>query len=262
MEDILKKLELARKNLKMLDGLSQTTSQSGVLSLEQKEKNKNAIKLQEAEQNLKKLSEVSGTYDFQTIQIIGNTIPESWCPEVVSTSSYSGNLSDLIIDTDPVAKLGLGSISNQDANNVVITGGEITVDGNFNTGVILSNNSYSTGEISIRSPIINFKNSGSTNIFIVPTGYVFLINSMEIVTLEIESEVTGPFVSFGNSSSSNDYYGPILHEGYLSGGRHIAQFPQDAILENTIVTISVTTPSSSSTHNGFGIVTGFLLKLS
>lgn len=261
MEDILKKLEIARKNLQVLESLSPSNPTSGRVTEKTELSQKKQIKLQNAEKNLQSLAAISGTYEFQTLQIVGNTIPESWCPEVISTNTASNLLSDLVVDTDPVAKLGLGNLSNQDSSNVNITGGEITLDGSFNTGVILLSTSFSTGEISVRSPIIDFTSVGQTNIFIVPMGYVFLINSMEIVTLEVNLLEKEPIINFGNSSSSNEYYGPFISTSLTAGSRHICQYPQDGIIENTIITIGISNPSVADTHKGVGVISGFLLKL-
>lgn len=330
MEDILKKLEIARKNLEILnkispsnpnsssvktqsldnenkinikissENLSQLSSLSGSADLQQIKISENKIpeswspqlntppepstnlfvqpqniniqnsnvqtsykelNVQSSEENLDNLAALSGTYEFQTLQIVGNTIPQSWCPEVVSTTSTgSGLLSDLVIDVDPVQKFGLGNMSLQNSDDVNITGGKISVDGFFNTGLILSNNSFSTGEISIRSPLINFKNISNTNVFIVPTGYIFLINTMEIITLEIESLIKSPKVSFGNTNSQNEYCGPVVSQSNNIGSRHIIKSPQNGIQENTIITINVLESSDSNVHNGFGIIRGSLIK--
>lgn len=219
------------------------------------------INVSTSEENINNLVELSGTYEFQTLQIKGDTIPQSWCPEVASLSTTENKLSDLIIDTDPVQKFGLGNMSLQNADDVDITGGKISVDGFFNTGVILSNDSFSTGEISIRSPNINFKNTGVTNIFLVPVGYVFLINTMEIITLEIDSLLKLPKVSFGNTSFQEEYCKSIILKSDAVGSRHIIKSPQDGIPENTIITISVLENSDSSVHTGFGIIRGSLIKI-
>jgi hypothetical protein len=331
MEDILKKLELARKNLEILnkispsntnsssiktqsldnnninikaasENLSQLSSLSGTDGFQQINISNNKIpeswspqlnipleaptnifvqpenininkeniqtsykeiNVQSAEENVDNLAALSGTYEFQTLQIVGNTIPQSWCPEVVSTTSTTGSglLSDLIIDTDPVQKFGLGNMSLQNSDDVNITGGKISVDGFFNTGVVLSGNSFSTGEISIRSPLINFKNTGSTNVFLVPTGYIFLINTMEIVTLEIDSLIKSPKISFGNTTSQEEYCRSIVSQSNSVGSRHIIKSPQNGIQENTIINMSVLESSDSSVHNGFGIIRGSLIKI-
>ena len=261
MEDILKKLEIARKNLEILENLSPSSVSSGGVLQKKEVAQKKQIKLQSAEQNLQNLAALSGTYEFQTLQIVGNTIPESWCPEVISTSSSSNLLSDLVVDTDPVSKLGLGNLSNQDSSDVNITGGKISLDGSFNTGVVLLSDSFSTGEISIRSSLIDFTSIGQINVFIVPTGYVFLINSMEIITLEVNLLEKEPTINFGNSTSTNEYYGPFICNSTTVGSRHICQVPQNGIEENTIITIGVTETSTADVHRGVGVISGFLLKL-
>ena len=161
---------------------------------------------------------------------------------------------------DARTNLGLGTISTQDASNVNITGGEVTVSGKFNTGVTLSTNAFPTGKICIRSAIVDLKTVAETNIFTVPTGYMFLIDTMEIVTLSVTSAATAPTVRFGNTGNGAAYYGPTVSQSNSVGARHVVENPQDGATAGTVITFGVTSGSTATAHSGVGMITGYLLK--
>jgi hypothetical protein len=160
-------------------------------------------------------------------------------------------------------------------NNVFLLGSSLVSDaadttyvenlrlkGGFNTGVALATNSFPTGKVSIRSAIVNLKTVAETTIFTVPTGYMFLIDTMEIVTTSITSAGTAPTVQFGKTGDSDAYYGPTLITSNAVGARHIVENPQDGAVADTVVTFGVTMASTATAHSGVGVVTGYLLKTS
>jgi hypothetical protein len=163
-----------------------------------------------------------------------------------STSTTTGTL----VVTGGVGIGGRASVNDLFVNNV------------FNTGVSLSANSWSSGRISIRSALVNLKTVATTQIFTVPSGYMFLIDTMEIVTTAITTPGNPPTISFGTVSSTSEYYGPTQITSNSVGARHIIENPQDGATSSTVVTFSVTTASTASVHTGCGIVTGYLLKTS
>jgi hypothetical protein len=170
-----------------------------------------------------------------------------------STSTSTGTL----VVTGGVGIGGRASINDLYINNV------------FNTGVILETNSWSSGKISVRSEFVNLKipsedtdNSDGVHIFTVPSGYIFLIDTMEVLTTDITTPGTPPTISFGTSIETSKYYGPNETTSNSIGSRHIIENPQDAAVPSTIITFTVTSGSSASTHTGCGIVTGYLLKTS
>lgn len=128
--------------------------------------------------------------------------------------------------------------------------------------ILLSNNAEFTNKITVRSPIVNFKQPGDVGILTVPEGYMFSIDSMEILTTSISSSGVAPTVQFGYSGDGDAYYGPTQITSNSVGARHIIESPQDGVVAGTEVTFGVTNASTASAHNGVGIVIGYLIKTS
>ena len=163
-----------------------------------------------------------------------------------STSTGTGTL---------VVTGGVGVSGQVTASSVVVTNG-------FNTGVALDESSWSTGELVVKSGVVNLKTVAEHNLFTVPTGYMFLVNSMEIVTTAISGADAAPSVRFGTSSSPADYHGPAAVTSNSVGARHIIENPQDGIAAGSTVTFGVTTGSTATSHSGCAVVKGYLFKIS
>lgn len=112
------------------------------------------------------------------------------------------------------------------------------------------------------SPEINFKNTGETNIFTVPTGHLFFIDRMEVVTTSISSAGNAPYVRFGKSGSSSEFLSATQSQSNSQGSRHIVDSPQDGESSGTVVTFGVTAASTAGTHKGLAIVRGYLVQIS
>lgn len=151
--------------------------------------------------------------------------------------------------TSNLVKIGNGSDSWQ----------ELSVLATANP-VLLSNDAEFTNKITVRSPIVNFKQSGDVGILTVPEGYMFSIDSMEIVTTSVTIPGTAPTVQFGHSGDGDAYYGPTQITSNSVGARHIIESPQDGVVAGTEVTFGVTNASTASAHSGVGIITGHLIK--
>lgn len=160
----------------------------------------------------------------------------------------------------------LGSLSSQDANNVNITGGNLSninnlsVTGSISTGLSLPADCFSTTKLTVRSPIIDFKVTGDVEIFSVPTGYMFLIDSMEVLTTSIFGSNNSLSIRFGTESNPEEYYSPSLISSSNIGDRHIVDIAQNASLSGNSITFGVEVASSADVHRGVGIIHGSLIK--
>lgn len=162
--------------------------------------------------------------------------------------------------SDFASGLGFGSLASQNMDNVTITGGTISINGLFNVGLSLSSNTFSTAKMSARSPITNFKTVGDTSIFTVPSGYMFLIDTMEIVTTTISGASTAPKVRFGVSGSEEMFYASNTTTSNSFGSRHVIENPQNGVDAGSVITFGVAESSTATSHYGAAIVTGYLLK--
>ena len=174
----------------------------------------------------------------------------------VSTSTSTGAL----VVTGGVGVSGAMFVGGAVDVDNSLTANSLSVDGNFNTGVTLATNAFPTGKISVRSAIVSLKTVAETQIFTVPTGYMFLIDTMEIVTTSVSGAGAAPSVQFGNTGDGDAYYGPTQVTSNSAGARHIVENPQDGVSAGAVITFGVTTGSTATAHSGVGIVTGYLVK--
>ena len=128
--------------------------------------------------------------------------------------------------------------------------------------ITLSQNSKCVNKISIRSPIIDFTSQGETNIFSVPSGFMFLIDSMEILTTQITGADVAPSFRFGNASNNQAYYSENATTSNSMGARHVIENPQNGIVAGITIKFGITVASTASSHEGVAIVNGSLIELS
>lgn len=158
------------------------------------------------------------------------------------------------------------------SNNINITGGTISgistleasyinVDGFLNTGVQLSTNSFSTSKISVRSPITDLTKISQTEIFSVPVDYMFLIDSMEILTINISEPDLNLEIKIGNNLKDDEYHLVSNFSFSNVGDRHVIDVPQNASLSGSTINFTVASPSSSSTHQAVCIIHGTLINI-
>ena len=114
--------------------------------------------------------------------------------------------------------------------------------------------------MAIRSPLVNFKITGDSSIFTVPNGYVFFINAMDVITDNVTSPRTAPFFRFGNSESRDVYCQETQSKSNSNGLRHSIQSSQNATISGSIVSFGITTGSTASSHEGYAVVKGYLVK--
>jgi hypothetical protein len=199
-----------------------------------------------------------GTYVGATsITTLGTVSTGTWQGSPIAISHGGTGATNT---ADLAASLGFGSLAAQDQDNVTITGGTISIDGLFNVGLSLSSESFSTAKMSARSPVSNFKTEGGVGIFTVPDGFMFVIDTMEIITISISEAGVAPKVRFGTSSDGAIFYGPTRTTSNGVGSRHVIDNPQDAVDSGSTVTFGIEEASTAVAHTGVAVVTGYLLK--
>jgi hypothetical protein len=114
----------------------------------------------------------------------------------------------------------------------------------------------------LRSPLVNFKSTGETNIFTVPSGYMFLIDNMEVVTTKITSSSSAPYIRFGKTGDPSAFHSALQSQSNSFGARHIINSPQNGQTAGTVVTFGVTTASTAAEHEGFSVIKGYLVPCS
>jgi len=127
--------------------------------------------------------------------------------------------------------------------------------------LILGDNSDFLQKTTIRSPEVDFKFIGEVDIFEVPPDYMFLIDSMEVITKSIDNPGASPVVRFGNTDNPEAYYQNSTVFSNSLGARHVMEIPQNAIYEGTIVTFGLFLPSTADVHTGYAIVYGSLIRV-
>jgi hypothetical protein len=127
--------------------------------------------------------------------------------------------------------------------------------------VVLSEDAEFTNKITVRSPIVDFKHVGDVGILTVPQGYMFSIDTMEVLTTFIAQPENAPSIRFGNDSDSSAYQPQTTTPSNSPGARHIIENPQNAASEGTVVKFGIVSPSGASSHMGCGIVTGHLVRI-
>lgn len=171
----------------------------------------------------------------------------------------------VLLEVDPV--LAAGDFGLDTTNNVMKVGNgqdpwsALPVLAMANP-VILPRESAFASKMTIRSPIVDFKSVADTVVFQVPDGYVFSIDSFEVLTTDITNPADPPSIRFGNSSDLSAYRDPEETTSNAPGSRHIIENPQDAAVAGVIVTFGVTSESSADSHFGCGVVSGNLIRIS
>jgi len=127
--------------------------------------------------------------------------------------------------------------------------------------ISLVNGSDVTNDVAVRSSLIDFKIAQEHNIFIVPNGFCFFIDSTEIITSSIISPSEAPHLRFGNSNENEAYLPQTQTTSNSSSARHIIQNPQNAIPSGTTVSLGIVVASTASHHNGYVVIRGYLMRL-
>jgi len=121
-------------------------------------------------------------------------------------------------------------------------------------------------EVMVRQYVhnVNLKNVGTTLIYTVPTGYMFLSNSYEITTSSISGVSSMPYITFGVQLDRDRFVEEEQLDITLGtvGRRQIWNKPFGGGLSGTQYSFTVTVPSSCSTHIGTICITGYLVPQS
>jgi len=148
--------------------------------------------------------------------------------------------------------------------NLASTGNFISSWTGVSTGLYYPRNSNPSGYITsgngciiIQSQKINFAQTGNYSLFTVPSGQLFLIDTMEVITTNITSPNQPPYVSFGNTSSFGSYTSSIQTTSNSQYARHIFDNPQNAIISGIILTASITAASTATVQSGYLLYKGF-----
>lgn len=98
MVNPLQKLQLAQEKLNKLEqvNLSEVNS-SNEISVPENEPIASAQNYTSGGQ-LKKLETVTGTNDFETFSIVGDSIPKRWCPEVIPKVNTIAEIEAIVLE--------------------------------------------------------------------------------------------------------------------------------------------------------------------
>lgn len=171
------------------------------------------------------------------------------------------NILSLLIDCLNRKLYAAGSNISLDWQNRVLSG-------NWNIGggiLTISGQSVATGSVStteaftFNTPLVNFKNTGKYDIYTVPASRTLCIDRMEIVTRDMDTPGTAPYIKFGNSTDYGAYQPTIQTTSNTALSRHIFDNPQDAIASTTIINGTIVTASTALVHSGYFVVRGYII---
>jgi hypothetical protein len=199
----------------------------------------------------------------------------------------SGTVSSGNVSVDSNIDVASGNV-NIASGNVNVDNGDLRASsvlvggGLFNTGLNLPTDVWSSGKIMVRSELITFKQgdvavAGSYNLFEVPQGYMFFVNTMEVIITGFDlgdsdvGSVGPPNISFSSydDSRSGDptiiHHGPALTTNMSLGSRHIIESPLDGIAQGSMFSFNLidgfTSNGSDDIITGYAVATGYLLRI-
>lgn len=151
-------------------------------------------------------------------------------------------------------------------NKILKIGDSTNAWGSLPEAILAINPSMESGgrkyqELVLVSPLIDFKSTGETNIFTVPTGHIFFIDKMEVATTAITSAGTAPQVRFGKNGSAAAFYAASQSQSNSLRSRHIIDSPQNGEEAGVTITFGVTAASTASEHKGVAVVKGYLIAV-
>lgn len=211
---------------------------------------------------------VDGIYryniDNAVISILGSALVDDltndslrWnTRELLSNDSPNGDIVNTVLNWYSGYLFDSGNIPSIDWFNRNLSG-----NWNLNNNPIINSgnlDSYSTERI-YKTQKINFKITGNYNILTVPNNYLFMIDTMEVLTTDTNNASSAPYIKFGNTNDLQAYKTPIQTTSNSTYSRHIFDSPQDAVPAGTIITASISTGSTAINHSGFLLFKGTLI---
>jgi hypothetical protein len=114
--------------------------------------------------------------------------------------------------------------------------------------------------IAISSNPIDLRNGStprSVNIYTVPTGYVMVLDSLDVVSVSVTNAGTPAVVEFGHAGNASAYEATHQQFGFAYLGS-AAPEPQ-TVAAGTVITATITTNSAATAESGIVVVNGYLL---
>ena len=134
--------------------------------------------------------------------------------------------------------------------------------GQINPGnALLANSTKGIEKVSYRSAILNFLNTGATDILTVPSGFMLLIESIGILTLTITTPAQAPYLELGTASTLSAY---LTNQQTSSNGVGAVQWfitPQNGISSGILLQVNITQASTAASHTGVILINGMLVPI-
>ena len=166
-----------------------------------------------------------------------------------------GNLTDFSI-MESLAQSELRNISwrCQEPMRVRVMIGAVTTT--TSGGAASSSAGVSSLETSVE---IDWTDAGATAIYTVPTGYDLIILGWLLTTDAIVAAGTAPELSLGDGDTVDAYWSGTVKSNE-SDAVHVIDKPQNMVAAGTVVTATITSASTATTHTGRIVLRGSLVK--
>lgn len=173
------------------------------------------------------------------------------------------SVSSIAASTETICSFGYNSTVGKIGASLAFNDNLLTISG---SGVSAEKKSSATAaafssiNFNFQSPLINFKSTGSTTIFTVPANHVLLLDEREVVTTAINTPATAPTLSIGESGDADAYEGNFVTTSNSLNSREVIENRENAIAAGTVITATVVSASTATSHTGFVVLSGKLLR--
>lgn len=171
--------------------------------------------------------------------------------ELASTGTNLQNqINNLIVNAGVVGINGIsGIISITGIGNIIVQSSGQTINISDGEGIKI-----------FKTSKINFKQTGIYNLYTIPNGYFFSIDSMEIITTDVSALISPPYVEFGDNINQSGYLSLYQTSSSTIYNRDIIDSASDLIIGNTVINGTIYSGSIGTSHSGFLIYKGYLIK--